>query len=134
MGPKHSETGCKNLEVWMLLRSLKDKNYVDLVFNWQYYYYYVKTEGVAFLREALGIVEENVAPITFKNTKKTHLGRAEADEDEDRPRGRGGRFGGRGGRGGRYGGSRGGRGGMGIGRGRRQEGDEGQEEAPVATQ
>jgi small subunit ribosomal protein S10e len=32
--PKHAETGCKNLEVWMLLRSLKDKNYVDLVYSW----------------------------------------------------------------------------------------------------
>merc|ERR1712080_381984 len=107
MGPKHSETGCKNLEVWMLLRSLKDKNYVDLVFNWQYYYYYVKTEGVAFLREALGIVEENVAPITFKNTKKTHLGRPEAEEEEDgrRTGGRGRGFGR--GRGGRFGGQRG---------------------------
>merc|ERR1712072_1235198 len=82
--PKHEETGCKNLEVWMLLRSLKDMNHVDLVYNWQYYYYYVKTEGVAYLREALGIVEENVAPITFKNTKKTHLGRAENDEEDER--------------------------------------------------
>merc|ERR1712080_177972 len=126
MGPKHSETGCKNLEVWMLLRSLKDKNYVDLVFNWQYYYYYVKTEGVAFLREALGIVEENVAPITFKNTKKSHVGRAENDEEgEGERRGRGRGFGS--GRGARFGGGRG----RVFGRGRRAD-DEAAEEAPVA--
>lgn len=111
----------------MVLRSLKDKNHVDLVFNWAHYYYYVKTEGVAFLRDELGIVEENVAPITFKNTKKSHIGKAEDGDDEDRPRGRGRGFGR--GRGGRFG-ARGGRGG-GFGRGRgRDEDAPQQEEAP----
>merc|ERR1711959_714949 len=79
--PKHNDTGVKNLEAWMILRSLKDMNHVDLVYNWGYYYYYVKTEGVAFLRDELGIVEENVAPITFKNTKKSHIGRSEEDDE-----------------------------------------------------
>ena len=32
--PLHAETGVKNLEVWMLLRSLRDKKLVDLVFSW----------------------------------------------------------------------------------------------------
>jgi len=44
--PKHSETDVPNLHVWMLMRSLKDRGLVDLVFNWQYYYYYVKLEGL----------------------------------------------------------------------------------------
>merc|ERR1712159_116723 len=105
-------------------RSLKDKNHVDLVFNWAHYYYYVKTEGVAFLRDELGIVEENVAPITFKNTKKNHVGKADNEDDEDRPRGRGRGFGR--GRGGRFG-ARGGRGG-GMGRGRRGDDDQPQQD------
>lgn len=53
--PLHAETGVKNLEVWMLLRSLKDKQLVDLVFSWQYYYYYLKAEGVKYVRDKLGI-------------------------------------------------------------------------------
>jgi small subunit ribosomal protein S10e len=44
----------KNLEVWMLMRSMKDKDLVELVFNWQYYYYYLKNEGVKYLRDKLG--------------------------------------------------------------------------------
>lgn len=34
MLPLHTETGVKNLEVWMLLRSMKDKDLVELVFSW----------------------------------------------------------------------------------------------------
>ncbi|CAD8152453.1 unnamed protein product [Paramecium pentaurelia] len=67
--PVHSETGVKNLEVWMLLRSLRDKKLVDLVFSWQYYYYYLKAEGVKYVRDKLGIVED-VIPATFKKADK----------------------------------------------------------------
>ena len=42
-------------------------------------YYFVKTEGVKFLRDSLGIVEENVVPITFKKTKKDFIGREERE-------------------------------------------------------
>jgi small subunit ribosomal protein S10e len=112
----------------MLLRSLKDRDLVELVFNWQYYYYYVKNEGVTHLREYLGILEDNIAPITFKNTRKAFVGRDEEEEGEDRPRRRFG--GGRGGRGGRFGG-RGGDRGMGIGRGGAPKEDVPAEEAPA---
>lgn len=54
MLPVHAETKVKNLEVWMLLRSMKDKDLVELVFSWQYYYYYLKNEGVKYLRDKLG--------------------------------------------------------------------------------
>ena len=62
----------------MLLRSLKDRDHVDLVFNWQYFYYYVKTEGVSYLRKELGITDDKVAPLTFQNTKKNF--RIESDD------------------------------------------------------
>ncbi len=111
----------------MLLRSLKDRDLVELVFNWQFYYYYVKNEGVTHLREYLGILEENIAPITFKNTRKAFVGRDEEEGDgEDRPKRRFG--GGRGGRGGRFGG---GRDRVGIGRGGAPKEDAPAEEAPV---
>lgn len=53
--PEHNETKVRNLEVWMLLRSMKDKDLVELVFSWQYYYYYLKNEGVKYLRDKLGL-------------------------------------------------------------------------------
>lgn len=76
--PVHTETGVKNLEVWMLLRSLRDKKLVDLVFSWQYYYYYLKAEGVKYVRDKLGNnvllifigIVEDVIPATFKKADK----------------------------------------------------------------
>jgi small subunit ribosomal protein S10e len=43
-----------------------------------HYYYYVKTEGVKYLREALGITDE-VIPITFKKVKKNYYGTEERE-------------------------------------------------------
>jgi small subunit ribosomal protein S10e len=62
---KHKDTDIPNLHVWMLLRSLKDRDYVELVFSWQYYYYFLKAEGKAFLCDFLGLNEE-VQPLTWK--------------------------------------------------------------------
>lgn len=88
------------------MRSLKSRGVVDEVFNWRHHYFSVKTEGLKVLRDALGIVEQNIVPITFKKTKKDHMGKEEGNpiiSDEDRPRrdgkGRGERA--RGARGGR---------------------------------
>lgn len=114
---KHKDTGVSNLFVWMLLRTLKSKDLVDLVFNWQYFYYYVKTEGVDYLRKKVGIFDDKIVPVTFKQGKKQQLLQNEEDADVERPR-RGG-FGGRGQRFGGRGGSRGGRG------DRRDRGEEG---------
>ena len=47
----HPELKIPNLFVWMLLRSIKDKDLVEVVFSWQYYYYYLKNEGIfTFIR------------------------------------------------------------------------------------
>ena len=82
--PEHNDTKVSNLKVWMLLRSLHSKGMVELVFNWQWYYYYVKTEGVAHLRDCLGITEDKVVPVTFKKTKKDFVGREEGEKRERR--------------------------------------------------
>ena len=90
------------------MRSLKSKGVVEEVFNWRHHYFYVKSEGLKVLRDALGIVEQNVVPITFKKTKKDHIGQEEGNFiniEEDRPR-RGARRGGARGRGGERGGRR----------------------------
>jgi len=99
-----------------MLRSLMSKGMMELVFNWHYFYYYVKINGIKHLRETLGINEE-VIPITHKKVKKNYAGKEEGEDGDrqNRPfRGRG-RGRGRGFRGGR---------GRGFGRGRR-DGEEG---------
>mmetsp|Transcript_49045 Transcript_49045/g.68157 ORF Transcript_49045/g.68157 Transcript_49045/m.68157 type:complete len:161 (+) Transcript_49045:131-613(+) len=129
--PEHKDTKIPNLQVWMLLKSLKSRDYVEVIYNWHHYYYYLKNEGVKFLRQSLGITEE-VIPITYVKTQKNYYGADERD-GEDRPRrggrgGRGGFRGGRGGRGGRTGGYRRG--------GDQTEGGETQQpqDAPAETQ
>ena len=118
----HNDTQVPNLQVWMVMRSLHSKGIVELVFNWLYYYYYVKTEGVKFLRDNLGIAEENIVPLTFKKTNRNFETREDREGGEDRPRGRGRGGRGRGGRGGERGSRRGG-GRGGFGRGGRHEGE-----------
>ena len=51
----HKGTEVPNIEVWMILRSLKDKGHVELIFNWQYYYYFLNVEGKKYLSEYLGL-------------------------------------------------------------------------------
>eukprot|EP00331_Platyophrya_macrostoma_P009284 CAMPEP_0176433512 /NCGR_PEP_ID=MMETSP0127-20121128/16068_1 /TAXON_ID=938130 /ORGANISM="Platyophrya macrostoma, Strain WH" /LENGTH=167 /DNA_ID=CAMNT_0017815957 /DNA_START=80 /DNA_END=581 /DNA_ORIENTATION=+ len=71
--PEHKDTGVPNLHAMMLLKSLHSKNYVELVFCWHHFYYFVKTEGIKYLRTVLGIPDE-VVPLTYKKTKKNYTG------------------------------------------------------------
>ncbi|KRW99836.1 hypothetical protein PPERSA_10955 [Pseudocohnilembus persalinus] len=85
--------GIPNLHVHLLLRSLKDRDLVNIVFNWQYSYYFIKDNGVTELRKALGISEQSIAPKTFKKEAGVnYTGRDEQDEQAQR-RQRGNRFG-----------------------------------------
>ena len=61
----HKGTNVANIHVRTLLRSLKDRGFVELVFNWQYFYYFLNNEGKKFLSEQLGLTEE-VVPLTWK--------------------------------------------------------------------
>lgn len=61
----HKATGVPNLHVWVLLRSLKDRGLVELIFNWQFYYYFLNDNGKKYLAEFLGLTEE-VVPVTWK--------------------------------------------------------------------
>jgi len=51
----HKGTAVPNIHVRMLLRSLKDRGFVELVFNWQFFYYFVNAEGKKYLSEYLGL-------------------------------------------------------------------------------
>jgi small subunit ribosomal protein S10e len=97
----------KNIECFLVMRSLLSRKYVEEIFNWQWHYYFLKPEGIKYLREYLGYPETLIP-----NTHKQDVGKIEEEAEQqavdeergqERPRGRGGRGnrGGRGGRGGR---------------------------------
>lgn len=95
------------------MRSLLSRKFVNEIFNWQWHYYFLKPEGIKYLRDYLGLPETLIP-----NTHKQDVGKTEENNEEqaaEETEGRGFR-GGRGGRGGDRGRGRG-RGGRG-GRGR----------------
>jgi hypothetical protein len=61
----HKGTSVPNIHVRLLLRSLKDRGLVELVFSWQYYYYFINEQGKKYLSEYLNLTEE-VVPLTWK--------------------------------------------------------------------
>ena len=76
----HKGTNVANIKVWMLLKSLKDRGYVELVFNWQYYYYFLNQEGKKYIAEFLGLTEDVVplswkyfTPLSIEKTKKGNM-------------------------------------------------------------
>ena len=99
----HKGTGVANIHVRMLLRSLKDRGYVELVFNWQWYYYFLNAEGMKYVSEYLGLTED-VVPLTWKKDEKRqyeHLVEDKGRRVRREKREDGGRDAPRGGRGGR---------------------------------
>jgi len=61
----HKGTNVPNIHVRKLLRSLKDRGFLDLIFSWQTYYYLLNNEGKKHLSEELNLTEE-VLPLTWK--------------------------------------------------------------------
>ena len=53
--PRHQHlTDVPNLEVMMVVKSLKSKGFLQDVFSWQWAYYFITNKGVAFLVKELG--------------------------------------------------------------------------------
>ena len=101
---KHETMDVNNLECFLVMRSLKSRKFVTEVFSWQWHYYFIKNEGVKFLREYLGLPPD-VIPNTHridKSAKKDDEEQAAEGEGEGERReggerrGRGGRTRGRG--------------------------------------
>ncbi len=100
---KHPDIeGPTNLEVLMLMKSLKSKGFIRITFSWQYNYCYLTDEGIEYLRTYLALPPE-IVPATHKQTNKRPEGRDREEEnnkfsDGGRPafrdnRGGGGGFG-----------------------------------------
>ncbi len=80
------------------MRSLLSRKFVSEVFIWQWHHYFLKPEGVKFLREYLGL-PQTVIPNTHKIDRSTKKEDEEENAEERRDEGRDGEGRGRGTRG-----------------------------------
>lgn len=81
---QHEETKVANLHCFILVRSLKDRGYLEEIFNWGFTYYYLNKEGCEYLKEKLGISADNVIPKTFKPSTTNYISKEEDDEERTR--------------------------------------------------
>jgi len=83
------------------MRSLLSRKYVTEVFSWQWHYYFLKPEGVKYLREYFGL-PSSVVPNTHKTDRSVKEDEEhnpegeETQQEETGERARGGRTRGRG--------------------------------------
>merc|ERR1719387_149860 len=61
--PHHELEDIPNLHVRMVMKSMASRDFVDEKFNWQWYYYFLKNEGIEHLREVL-----HLPPQVFPST------------------------------------------------------------------
>jgi small subunit ribosomal protein S10e len=64
--PEHPDMPVRNLEVIKAMQSLTSKGFVKTQFSWQWYYYSLTDEGLAYLREYLNIPSEIVPQTHMK--------------------------------------------------------------------
>jgi small subunit ribosomal protein S10e len=70
---KHPEfVDIPNLHVIKLMQSMASRGYVRTQFNWQVYYWFLKDEGINYLREQLHL-HADVIPLTLKPTTTRSL-------------------------------------------------------------
>ena len=71
-----------NLEVMMVMRSLKSKGLVKETYSWQYRYYTLNDEGMDYIREFLHL-PATIVPSTLKKTALSQV-RGPGGRDERR--------------------------------------------------
>ena len=58
----------------MIMKSLASKNFVSVVFSWQYSYYCLNADGVEHLKDYLGMKGLSFVPETFKKNERRNIG------------------------------------------------------------
>ena len=61
----HKGTNVINIHLRKIMRSLKDRGLVEVVFSWQHFYYFLTNDGKKWISESLNLTEE-VVPLTWK--------------------------------------------------------------------
>lgn len=68
--PQHPDIPeVSNLEVIKLMQSFKSKQYVNELFAWRHYYWFLTNAGITYIREYLSL-PENIKPKTLKKDKQ----------------------------------------------------------------
>merc|ERR1719395_57699 len=76
---KHNELDdIPNLHVMMVMKSMASRGYCDEIFNWQWHYYFLKDEGIEYLREVLHLPAQ-VFPSTLTKQRPTRPALAPAE-------------------------------------------------------
>ena len=78
----HPDLPIPNLHVWLMLRSLKSKNYVSKSFNWQHHYYVLTNEGVEILRGKLHLPTTAIPNTMMKNSSSRAMGKGHGRDDD----------------------------------------------------
>ena len=99
MLPKHCDLDLPNLQVMKLCQSLCSRGYLKKRYSWRWYYYFLTNEGLAYMRDYLGNLPEEVVPKTHVQTAQRAPTSRPLGSDRREGSGRG-RFGDRGDRGG----------------------------------
>ncbi len=71
----------KNLHVIKVMQSLVSRGFVRETFNWQWFYYYLTDDGVAYLRNFLHLPAE-IVPLTFKKSATARPRQSGGDRPE----------------------------------------------------
>ncbi len=77
-----------NIEVMMLMKSLKSRNLIRVTFSWQHNYCYLTEDGVKYLRTYLALPED-VLPKTQTKPPSRPGARPEDGEERGERKGRG---------------------------------------------
>jgi len=90
----HKEVNLPNLQVLVMMKSLKSRGFVREAFNWVHYFFFLTDEGINYLRTFLNLPEE-VVPATLQKVTRPMEKRPEGGmgggDREDRRGGGGGR-------------------------------------------
>merc|ERR1711939_326337 len=65
-------TSVPNLQVMMIVKSLKSRGCLHQTYNWGWSYYFLTKEGVRYLIKELGLpADSKILPATYTKKKKT---------------------------------------------------------------
>ena len=81
----HEDSGVDNLKVWVLMRSLHSKGYLDVIFSWRHYYYTLNNNGIEYIKSKLGLTNEEIQPVTRKIRKEFVDNEKQLAEEAERP-------------------------------------------------
>merc|ERR1711939_706008 len=77
-------TAVPNLQVMMIVKSLKSRGCLVQTYNWGWSYYFLTAEGVKYLINELGLpADSKILPATYTKKKRTLVTTGDAKEGKE---------------------------------------------------